>query len=235
MRKPSKSVWIVPWSLVVILFLYPINTLPIRVGLVLSFFGGCAGAIWFFRRRKLIFYGLLGILLVTCAFLICPGRSFEPGKLREAYLRGLRSYEGTRYVWGGEGKFGIDCSGLVRAGLMKASFNAGVLTLNPELVRFSLSLWWHDCSAKSLGEEYRGLTKRIITAKGINALDAGHITPGDIAVTASGVHVLAYLGGNEWIEADPELRRVVIVEVPAVGNPWFQEPVRIMRWTELTD
>jgi len=56
---------------------------------------------------------------------------------------------------------------------------------------------------------------------------------GNIAVTASGVNVLAYLGGDAWIEADPHFGKVVTVSVPAEKNPWFQEPFMILVWREL--
>ena len=170
---------------------------------------------------------------VLIGFLASPGRNAAPQQLRNAYLQSQRSYEGTFYILGGEKKTGVDCSRLVRAGLIRASIEQGLLTLNPKPVRFGLSLWWHDCSAKALGVEYRGFTRQIIQSPGINLLENSEIEPGDIAVTTSGVHVLAYLGGNEWIEADPDLKKVVIIKVPSKGNPWFYEPVRILRWNEL--
>lgn len=219
--------------LAAILFLYPINNLPLRLGLLVFLSGTYAGLLWFFQNRKPVFFGLLAVAVLFFAFLIYPGRTGKPQKLREAYLQSLRSYEGTRFFWGGENGLGVDCSGLIRAGLIKANFQQGFLTLNPSWVRFSLSLWWHDCSAKALGEEYRGQTRRVLTSPNINELDTTKIQPGDIAVTTNGVHVLAFLGDREWIEADPALGKVVIFRSPVKNNPWFEEPVHIMRWTEV--
>jgi len=176
---------------------------------------------------------LLSLGILIAGILVSPGRNADTQQLCNVYLRSLQTYEGTRYIWGGENTLGIDCSGLVRAGLIKANVEQGLLTLNPELVRFGLSLWWHDCSAKALGEEYRGLTRRITSSPSINLLGNSKTQPGDIAVTTSGVHVLAFLGNDEWIEADPDLKKVVVVKAPSKENPWFDEPVQIMRWTEL--
>ena len=233
MKIPGRSVWIVLWILAVILFLYPIKNLPVRLGMILFTAGAIAGSIWSAKRRKPIFYSLLAGVILAIMLVVAPGRDGDPQQLRETYLAALRSYEGTRYIWGGENVLGIDCSGLVRAGLIKANIEEGCLTFNPRLIRFGLSLWWHDCTAKALGEEYRGETSDVLTTVGINSLDENQVNPGDLSVTASGVHVLAYLGGKEWIEADPHYGRVVMVEVPTERNPWFQEPVHIVRWVEL--
>jgi len=171
--------------------------------------------------------------LLAAGFLSLPGRDFDRKQLRETYLHALRSYEGTKYIWGGENWVGIDCSGLLRAGLMKASFQSGLQTLNPRLIRFSLSLWWHDASAAALGQEYRQLTKRLIGPTNLNELDYRQLGPGDMAVTVSGIHIMAYLGDQQWIEADPDLGKVVIVRVPEKVNPWFQETFAILRWRVL--
>jgi hypothetical protein len=233
MRKLLFRSWIALWPIALALFLFPINSRPLRFGLILSMLGMWIGCLHFGWRKQAVRFGLLLCTLIAVGFLFCPGRNHEPEKLRRAYVKSLRSCEGTRYIWGGENKLGIDCSGLVRAGLIKASLEQGLVTLNPRLVRYSLSLWWHDSTAEALGKEYRHQTRHRLTAGSINILDQNEALPGDIAVTASGIHVLACLGGGEWIEADPHLAKVVIVKVPTVKNPWFDQPVNIMRWTVL--
>jgi hypothetical protein len=233
MQKPLHRFWI-GYGLTTLCFLiFPINNFPTRLAAILLSLGAYVGIVYFLRRWKPTFIGAILIPISLGIFLIAPDKEFETQNLRTAYLASLKTYTGSRYIWGGENKLGIDCSGLVRAGFVKANVEQGLLNLNPKPVRFGLSLWWHDCSAKALGEEYRGFTRRITSSSSINALDDSRILPGDIAITANGVHVLAFLGNNEWIEADPDLKKVVIVRTPSKDNPWFDEPVQIMRWTAL--
>jgi hypothetical protein len=111
-------------------------------------------------------------------------------------------------------------------------FGGYVRTLNPSLVRGSLDLWWHDASAKAMMEEYRGNTRVLFAAKSLNTLDYTKLSPGDFAVTSSGVHTLAYVGNRTWIEADPGPMRVIQVRVPT-KNAWFSMPVKIVRWQVL--
>ncbi len=233
MKKLCFRSWIIVWPITIVLFLFPIENRPLRIALILSLLGLWVGCLYFGWRRPPLRIFLLLSSFITSGFLICPGRNFDAKSLRNEYVAALRSYEGTRYVWGGESKLGIDCSGLVRAGLIKASLQQGIVTLNPHLVRYALSLWWHDSTAKALGNEYRHQTKHMLTIGGINELDQSKVLAGDIAVTVSGIHVLACLGGGKWIEADPGIGKVVTVQVPAAKSPWFQEPVNVMRWTEL--
>lgn len=162
-----------------------------------------------------------------------PGRETDVQNLQAAVAQSLIRYEGTRYVWGGESRRGIDCSGLIRKGFIDACLRRGFLSLNPRLVREGIDIWWHDCSASELGTGYRGKTVAIRAAGSINELNPAELHIGDLAVTRTGVHVLAYLGDSRWIEADPDLHRVVIVSVPH-QNPWFQFPVQLVRWRLLT-
>ena len=50
-----------------------------------------------------------------------------------------------------------------------------------------------------------------------------------------GLHVLAYLGNNRWIEADPGEGRVIEVGPTEMNeNPWFQQAVVFVRWRWLS-
>jgi len=152
--------------------------------------------------------------------------------LRASYVENLAGYEGTRYTRGGENRLGIDCSGLVRRGLINALLKQGVATLNPALIRRALVLIWNDSTARALMEEYRGETRQLFRSDSLRELDHTRIRPGDFAVTQDGVHTLTYLGDRIWIEADPGAGRVIRVKA-SDGNAWLEEPVMLMRWTML--
>lgn len=103
----------------------------------------------------------------------------------------------------------------------------------------ALALWWRDRSARDLLAGADGITFPLFDADSLNSLSPrpertdSAPRPGDLAVTTDGVHVFAHLGEGRWIEADPELRAVVVVSPPAPENPWFDRPVRIVRLQEL--
>jgi hypothetical protein len=93
----------------------------------------------------------------------------------------------------------------------------------------AILLWWHDSTARDYGEG-NGDTTRLFSTPSLNVLDHTKLLPGDLAVTDNGIHILAFLGGNQWIEADPNIGRVVTVSVPAKDNSWFEMPMNIVRW-----
>lgn len=157
----------------------------------------------------------------------------SPAALRERYVQCLRTYEGCPYFWGGESRRGIDCSGLIRRGLIDACFHKSVTSLDPGLLRHGLSLWWNDTSAKALGEEHQGLTQHLFDTEDLKNLDHSKLHSGDIAVTSDGVHIMAYLGEEMWIEADPGKLKVITLHAPTTTNGWFCRPVKIMRWSLL--
>ncbi len=177
---------------------------------------------------------LRAVVLLVPLGLCLPGRAIDPSALRGEYVRCLARYEQTPFVWGGETERGLDCSGLVRRAMIDALWRHGLRRANPRAVRAGLWLWWHDTSAQALGQGYRGLTRDVGGAPSVNAADHTSLLPGDLAVL-DGTHVMAYLGRQTWIEADPSPAygdRVVCQTVPTT-NPWFGKPAQLRRWVWL--
>lgn len=155
--------------------------------------------------------------------------------LRAAYVARLRSFERTRYIWGGESHAGIDCSGLARIALCEAMIVRGICEMNPRLLGPQLwAFWWHDVSASMMRDGAYAYTMPRGHALALASYTDAGLLPGDLAVTDSGVHVLISLGQDRWIEANPDDHRVVINAASASPQrAYFQVPVTIMRWTML--
>ncbi len=227
--KAVKRVWVWTLILTVILCLYPVEYRITRLAVVAGVATAWTGALvlwWKWKAIRIVLL-LMGVLPAIAACL--PGRSVDPDRLAADYSRGLRLFRGVRYVWGGEGWLGIDCSGLVRKGLVWSGLYHGLRTFNGRPIRDAMTLWWHDSSALALGEGYRGWTAELFREEGVATADHSKLKAGDLAVTADGVHVMAYLGGTTWIEADPDAQKVIEVSLPT-DNPWFNRPVKFVRW-----
>lgn len=232
LRLAQRHAWVTLLLFTLSLWLFPIGYRSTRVCLLVGMAVLWLWGAFLVRRKRVAAFAILAAGLAVLAWLCLPGRPGDPGVLQRSYVQSLQQYTGTRYVWGGENRSGIDCSGLVRRGFINANLRTGILTLNPQLVRTAFALWWHDCSARALGEEFRGFTTRVAQAESINSVPVATLAPGDLAVTAGGVHVLAYLGDKTWIEADPGVMKVITVGTPA-ENAWFRVPVQLVRWREL--
>ena len=227
--------WLVLFALLLAMHWYPIRFGTFRLLMVAGIavcWLGFIGLLWRYKNLKRV---LLVVTALGMLFLVVPGRSANPEALRQEYVRTLQSYDGTVYVWGGESRRGIDCSGLMRCALIDTNVKMGLTTFNPGLLREAFALWWNDSSAKAMKEEFQGKTRFLQTSSTLNQLDHSTIEPGDMAVTSNGVHVMAYVGNQSWIEADPsELQgnKVVQVKVPS-RIAWFIAPVHLMRWRQL--
>ena len=235
-RRIFPVLWIIGLITLAALAFQPASTGVSRwatLGLVSAMITTVLRFIWKWRGIR---FGILGgILLLGIAVAIPWKIKTSPDRLRDQVVQHLRSFDGCEYYWGGEARGGIDCSGLIRRGMIDASLSEGFRTLDLGLVRHGLSLWWNDTSAEALGKEHAGLTKRLADAPNLHSLDHKNLLPGDIAVTAGGGHILAYIGHETWIEADPGEGKVVTIHAPTSPNPWLKMKVWLLRWTILAD
>ena len=228
-RQWAIRIWLAILLIVSFLVLFPVWWGFIRLGIVLGVVFLWFGALYIMWNYKFIRI-LMIILTLSATAIFLPGNNGDPDKIREMYIEKLEMYEGVRYVWGGKNSRGIDCAGLVRKGYIDANVSLGIQTGNPKLLRRAFFIWWYDCAADALGNEYRNMTTKIIDAGNIKELE-GLLQPGDLVVgLPDGFHVLAYLGNGHWIEADPAPGKVVTVTSMQKAVQWEGVPVRLVRW-----
>ena len=200
-------------TLLGVLILVPYRNSAVRLGLLGLW--GLTGLfllvlVW---RQKLWRIVALLVMVLFAVFLLLPAKATDIEPLRQRFVGQLKSYDGVWYVYGGENHRGIDCSGLVRAAMFRSLVDESISSANPSLLRAALNLWWRDTNAIQLGKGANGLTSAKGDGAPIPMRAAQNLRPGDLAVTTSGSHVLAYLGDNRWIEADPDIMRVHIVDL----------------------
>jgi len=204
-----------------------------RVAFLASLLGAWLGPLVLVWGRKPLRFGWLAATVLLAAPFMLPARPINESELRAAYVQGMKQLVGTRYVWGGEGSRGIDCSGLPRKALRGALLGYGLRHLDGGALREFVRQWAFDASARALGEGYRNYTIALEPHGTIKQMDYATLLPGDLAVTTSGVHILAYLGDERWIQAEPGIGAVAILNGRHDDNGWFEVPVTTHRWSVL--
>jgi hypothetical protein len=212
-----------------LVILVPYRSTLVRLGLI-ALWGiatiSLVCLVWRWKVWRIIV--LLG-LASFCAFVLSPGRNrTDSSRLRQRFVHRLQAYDEVWYIYGGENSRGIDCSGLVRAAMVRALLDDGIASANPDSVRAAFKLWWYDSNAIQLGKGLNGLTLPIGDGGPTPMRAASNVRPGDLAVTTSGSHVLAYLGEHRWIEADPDVGRVHIVDLNT--SPIAGQEVLLVAW-----
>ena len=187
-----------------------------------------------FLTWKIIYlrYGIVAVTLIILIILfLVPGNSVNYETLRKEYVNSLINYDGTKYLAGGENYIGIDCSGLVRKGLIDAYIKISITNFSPQCLKKALYLRYFDASAAELLNGYHGYTQTILKGVSLNILDYSKIKAGDFMVTEDGSHTMAYVGNYNWIHANPISGKVVIEKTP--GTNWFIVNCVILRWKDL--
>jgi hypothetical protein len=215
--------------------LSPVSSRTSRLAGIVAAVVFITGILFVSWSKRPIRWSVLGLLGAAALFVSWPGGEVPAAALRWENRGFLRSDLDVPYVWGGESHRGIDCSGLVRRGLINALLNRGLLHGERACLRLALSLWWNDCTARELAEGYGGRTVPILETPSLNRLDHSTLQPGDMAVTTSGLHVMGYLGDRVWIEADPMLERVIVAPIPSEQVGWCDTPMKIVRWRILDE
>lgn len=224
--------------------LWPVNNVLCRFLIIVSALFLCVslGIAWyelFKRHKKTAVYTAICFAAVVFSFCIymSSGKRYTDEntahELRRIYVDELRSFEGTRYVWGGENLLGIDCSGLPRKALRNALLKTAILNGKGRYLRYAVKCWWVDASASALASGYKHYLTPLEIKGTVADAPENKLSPGDLAITEDGTHVMVFLEKGTWISADPSQGKVV-VEKPSVSrNPWFNAKVRFFVWSVL--
>jgi hypothetical protein len=212
-----------------LMIVLPWRTSLVRLGLIALWVLAGILLLSLLWRRKVWRTIVLLVLALSGAFVLFPGRNQpDTARLRQRFVHRLQTYDGVRYVYGGENHRGIDCSGLVRAAMVRALLDEGISSADPALLRAAFTLWWRDTNALQLGKGGKGLTLPIGDGVPIPMRAAPNLRSGDLAVTTSGSHVLACVDDHRWIEADPDIGGVHIVDLDT--SPIAGQEVLLVTW-----
>lgn len=211
-----------------------VMTTSVRILLAATLMLGLLNAILFCFRlmqsRPRIVYPSVFFLVFFLMWGVLGSKPYKADILRTYYKNRLVKFQNVKYVWGGETKDGIDCSGLARVALWQAMFKEGLMQANPRLLGpMFWKFWFRDITANDMLHEKYGYTKVIGEADKLAGYDTSNLKTGDMAVT--GGHVLIFMGDGKWIEASPDDQRVVINEASAGSRRgWFNVNVTFVRW-----
>lgn len=210
--------------------LHPVNSTFLKLAFLCCLIGAWSGAVILVWRLRPLRIALVILPLVPLIALSLPGRPIDRAELQAGYLERLERFEGTTYYWGGESGRGIDCSGLPRRALRDSLLSYGLRTMNGRALRGYVEHWWFDASARALGQGYRNYTDRLEPVGTIRKMSYDDLVPGDLAVTKSGNHILAYVGEGRWIQADPGVGSVITLNGRSDRNTWFDQEYTTHRW-----
>jgi hypothetical protein len=201
----------------------------LSVACVLAALIAVTAFVWDRRSAKIAYLVVLGLVALFILFPVPQHTSARA--LSQSYCSALRGYRGVKFIWGGECRRGIDCSGLARRAFIDACVGTGLRNLDPALLRLAFAVWSRDASAGMIGRGYYSMTFPVTEGLSINQLHGRVLQPGDMAVVRDH-HVLIYLGDSAWIQPEITTRRVLEMKAPN-HDQWFTPPAKFVRWVAL--
>lgn len=215
---------------IAILLRNPVNSKLLNLAFLLCLSGAWVSLLFLLWQKKIARYVLAAIPLLLALPFLLPERDINSTELRVDYVARMKNLENTPYFWGGENSHGIDCSGLPRRALRDALLFQGFKNANGYTFREYARHWWYDTSAQAMSEGYRDMTQPLGIEGTVRTIDNTQLLPGDLAVTKNGIHVMAYAGDDNWIQADPGIGCVKTLNGKTADNQWFEVPVTLHRW-----
>ncbi len=233
MKRVYRIVWILFLLIALTLFVtHPVVTKTQNLGIAITLFAITVSLLWFCRKIKLITIPILSAVVLLIIWLFIPSSPIDYKEIEHSYQNALEKYKSVTYHWGGENKFGIDCSGLPRKSLRDAFLSYTINHGNSDAFKQFLKLRWFDSSAKALSKGYRNYVTPLNISGTIKEIPYDHLKPGDLAITQDGLHVIIYYGNDQWIQADP-WKKIVHIQNGRTGkSSRFNNQVSIYRWTK---
>lgn len=219
--------------LFIISFIYPVNVGLKRLAVIIFGVLSLLSLFILIQKRKKLRIAYVSVLVIIAIIMMLNGKKISPDEMRSEYINVLKSYEGTRYVWGGEGRLGVDCSGLIRKALIDTNIKLGLENLSQQYIRRGIYLWFNDFSAQAVRDGYKHLAIKVCDVENLRIADYSKINQGDVAVTESGAHIIAYIGNRKWIEADPYEKKVIVINANDINNILVNSKFRVLRLSEL--
>lgn len=192
---------------------------------------------WTNKKKRCLLYFLGVIFLITTIFMFRGTFSHNEQTtlaLRDNYVQELMHYEGVRYIWGGENIWGIDCSGLPRKALRNALVRFAFFKGDWRCLKHALKSWWFDASAEALANGYQNYISPLDLQGTVADAPDNRLSPGNLAITKDGKHIMVYIGKDSWISADPLLGKVVVENPSVSSNPWYKVDVAFYEWNVLS-
>lgn len=210
---------------------YPINNIITRIVLLTAIFVIIMILFVMFYRYKFFFLLYLYIVSFLFFFIVLGTKTTIWENFNEDYIQNLLTYNDVNYVLWWEWLFGMDCSWLVRHAMVISLIKEWIRNYNWYDIMKWFKLWWSDFDVDAmLSNEYNRFID-IWVADSINKINHEFIKPWDLAII-DWVHVMAYVWGRQWIQADPEIWKVIVLKTPT-SNKWFNLSVKIIRWNDL--